>query len=350
MTDPRARPWPLLIARVVLTVAVLAEAAAFAGDVAAGSASNASADGLAAVLTLVLALATHGAIRNIRAKAGQAAAPPEPLKTHAEETAEAVEALRQQKWDAIADRAYLAAGGQKPRVALKVDPVRWLAWAADEFMRTGERHPRALVLPEGMIGMQADLLPASRRKRDRGVKFTAWMDDDHSGQVLTVTRLGSVSGPAGTMFTHWRDKPQPASAGVALPEPAVARIFIPSLPVKAVRRPRGGLLREARDELRAAVDEERAVQARALAAVDAVKQAMEEVAAELGAARGAQAVSPPGTSASMADMALGFARLGAAVGPCAHPDAEPVDLTTGERVAWVCPDCPADLPAGWRKS
>lgn len=33
---------------------------------------------------------------------------------------------------------------------------------------------------------------------------------------------------------------------------------------------------------------------------------------------------------------------------CSHPDAEPVDLLlTGERVAWVCPDCNAELPAGW---
>lgn len=42
------------------------------------------------------------------------------------------------------------------------------------------------------------------------------------------------------------------------------------------------------------------------------------------------------------------ARLAAAFGPCAHPDAEPVDLITGERVAWVCPDCPAGLPANWK--
>ena len=50
---------------------------------------------------------------------------------------------------------------------------------------------------------------------------------------------------------------------------------------------------------------------------------------------------------TMADMALGFARLSAILGPCAHPGAEPVDLLTGERVAWVCPDCDAPLPAGW---
>ena len=37
----------------------------------------------------------------------------------------------------------------------------------------------------------------------------------------------------------------------------------------------------------------------------------------------------------------------AKAGACAHPDAEPVDLSTGERVAWVCPDCDAELPAGW---
>lgn len=51
---------------------------------------------------------------------------------------------------------------------------------------------------------------------------------------------------------------------------------------------------------------------------------------------------------SVRDLELGFARLGATLGPCAHPNAEPVDLVTGERVAWVCPACPAELPADWR--
>ena len=35
-------------------------------------------------------------------------------------------------------------------------------------------------------------------------------------------------------------------------------------------------------------------------------------------------------------------------GACAHPEAEPVDLVTGERVAWVCPECDAGLPADWQ--
>jgi hypothetical protein len=62
---------------------------------------------------------------------------------------------------------------------------------------------------------------------------------------------------------------------------------------------------------------------------------------------GTAAVRAAGTST--ADMADGFARLGAVLGPCAHKDAEPVDLlVTGERVAWTCPDCPARLPADWR--
>jgi hypothetical protein len=41
--------------------------------------------------------------------------------------------------------------------------------------------------------------------------------------------------------------------------------------------------------------------------------------------------------------------------PCPHAAAEPVDLFNpstgkrdGERVAWVCPDCNAELPAGWK--
>lgn len=67
---------------------------------------------------------------------------------------------------------------------------------------------------------------------------------------------------------------------------------------------------------------------------------------ELAARAGGAARQGAGT---MAGFGLGMARLTAALGPCAHPDAEPVDLSTGERVAWVCanPECGAELPAGW---
>lgn len=52
--------------------------------------------------------------------------------------------------------------------------------------------------------------------------------------------------------------------------------------------------------------------------------------------------------ATMAEMELGFARLSAILGPCAHPDAVPVELLlTGEVVAWLCPCCGRQLPAGW---
>ncbi len=57
---------------------------------------------------------------------------------------------------------------------------------------------------------------------------------------------------------------------------------------------------------------------------------------------------PVTDTTTMAEFTAGIARLSAAAGGCAHPDAEPVDLITGERVAWVCPDCPANLPANWR--
>jgi hypothetical protein len=50
---------------------------------------------------------------------------------------------------------------------------------------------------------------------------------------------------------------------------------------------------------------------------------------------------------TVADMELGMARLQAAFGPCAHPDAVPVDLLTGEIVAWLCPDCGRRLQARW---
>jgi hypothetical protein len=52
--------------------------------------------------------------------------------------------------------------------------------------------------------------------------------------------------------------------------------------------------------------------------------------------------------ASMADFAVGMARLSSALGGCAHADAERV-IPSGstETVGWICPDCDADLPAGW---
>lgn len=54
----------------------------------------------------------------------------------------------------------------------------------------------------------------------------------------------------------------------------------------------------------------------------------------------------PGTS--MRDMTLGMTRLAAVLGPCPHYGAVPVDLLlTGERIAWLCPDCDAQLPAAW---
>jgi hypothetical protein len=41
-------------------------------------------------------------------------------------------------------------------------------------------------------------------------------------------------------------------------------------------------------------------------------------------------------------------RLGVTPGPCAHPEAVPVDLpVTKERVAWLCPQCDAQLPGEW---
>lgn len=39
--------------------------------------------------------------------------------------------------------------------------------------------------------------------------------------------------------------------------------------------------------------------------------------------------------------------LAAALGPCRHPEAEPVVLLTGEIVAAVCVTCLAELPPSW---
>lgn len=67
------------------------------------------------------------------------------------------------------------------------------------------------------------------------------------------------------------------------------------------------------------------------------------------AAETGERLAAPVPSVSMKDVELGFARLTATLGPCAHQGAEPVDLlVTGERVAWVCPKCGAELPADWR--
>jgi hypothetical protein len=60
------------------------------------------------------------------------------------------------------------------------------------------------------------------------------------------------------------------------------------------------------------------------------------------------APSPLLAGTSMAGVGAGMARLASALGGCAHPDAEPVDLlVTGEAVAWWCEGCGTQLPAEW---
>jgi len=63
---------------------------------------------------------------------------------------------------------------------------------------------------------------------------------------------------------------------------------------------------------------------------------------------GALAIPVAGTS--MADFAVGMARLTAMLGGCAHLEAVPVDQPTvlgGARVAWWCEGCGTQLPAEW---
>lgn len=67
---------------------------------------------------------------------------------------------------------------------------------------------------------------------------------------------------------------------------------------------------------------------------------------------GSGAVTPnpfPSYGCSAADVEVGIAHLMASIGRCRHENAVPVDLSTGETVAWLCPDpnCSAQLPAGW---
>jgi hypothetical protein len=48
------------------------------------------------------------------------------------------------------------------------------------------------------------------------------------------------------------------------------------------------------------------------------------------------------------ELELAAQAVRAKLASCAHSNAQPVDLLlTGERVAWICPDCNAELPAGW---
>jgi hypothetical protein len=50
---------------------------------------------------------------------------------------------------------------------------------------------------------------------------------------------------------------------------------------------------------------------------------------------------------SFEEYELHFVRIAAALGPCQHPDAIPVNIATGETVAWLCPNCDEQLPKGW---
>lgn len=55
-----------------------------------------------------------------------------------------------------------------------------------------------------------------------------------------------------------------------------------------------------------------------------------------------------GAPAAGVGFEVAAARRRAALGPCAHSGAAPVDISTLGRVAWLCPDCLEQLPADWR--
>lgn len=69
--------------------------------------------GVAALLATALAVRERRALGRLRAQAHLPAGQAE--RTHAEEVAEAVEALRQRQWAAITERAFLAAGAPSVR-------------------------------------------------------------------------------------------------------------------------------------------------------------------------------------------------------------------------------------------
>lgn len=48
-------------------------------------------------------------------------------------------------------------------------------------------------------------------------------------------------------------------------------------------------------------------------------------------------------------MEIAGARLNAALGGCTHTSAVPVEISTGETVAWLCPTCGQQLPADWER-
>jgi len=261
----------------------------------------------------------------------------------------------------------------------------WLDSVADEYMRSGRlSYDRQ---PEGVKWLVAESRPqmeGERRRRHREVRVCVTLA---SGEVLTATRR-EVKGAKSvqTVIDVQRRTATSAMRGVraaaALCVPLNAFVLavdvalrsadaiVPAVLIVALLFLILALTRligifRARERSLSAIAERKQTLAEQVAeAVEAIRQLQWDTIA----GRAYLAKPPPATSTSGA-RDLGLEELGrrgrefaAAVtagtvseaetarifGSCAHPDAEPVDLTTGERVAWVCPACEAGLPADWR--
>lgn len=109
MADVQHRTRHLRRSRALFATVAVLELADFAWHLAYGQYAAVPFLGFAAVMFTALLVVATVNIRRIRAEAD--AGPVERPKTRAEELAEAVEEVRQRQWDAIAERAFLAAGG-----------------------------------------------------------------------------------------------------------------------------------------------------------------------------------------------------------------------------------------------
>lgn len=101
--------------RALFTAAAVILAALASVHFAGGSDIDGAISGFAAVLSAASAVLASRRV-GIMKRAVARDEVREPPKTRAEELAEAVESLRQRQWDAIAERAFLAAGGRERRL------------------------------------------------------------------------------------------------------------------------------------------------------------------------------------------------------------------------------------------
>jgi hypothetical protein len=237
--------------------------------------------------------------------------PSAPEKTHAEAVAEAIEVQRRRQWAAVTGRAYLAAAQLEqplpaPRSAWDVSTTldRLSAW--NEVCH----YEDATGKPDGIATGVIRVTPRTVRR-----------------SALT---------PGKPVVISWTVATRAASHGEGIDLLKVAEPLLRERLAELAHAGRG---------------------ARFFRVKGGVLAEVLGCLAPPEAEAGGFAV-PPGTvtvpcktsgMGSVADAAVGMARPTAALGSCAHPDAEPVNLlVTGETVAWVCPDCPAELPAGWR--